>query len=138
MEPTETNPQVEVVRVSIWSWVRWTLFPFVSLKRHTDALDAYDAALDESTTVNEMLAGQVAELLDQVDSLEMQLADKGFEPSGHNVVEPPLDNWTVTVTEVDNAGKPARVILDHDDEALARMDTDGYIDPAIWGHPVKD
>lgn len=132
----DTNP--EVVKVSIWSWVRWTLFPFVSLKTHVDMMDAYDRVIDEGQAVNELLAEQLAEQLDYVDSLEMQLADKGFEPNRPVEVESPSGDWTATVTEVDTAGKPARVILDHDDEALARMDTDGVIDPRIWGHPGKD
>ena len=107
------NP--EVVKVSIWSWVRWTVFPFVSLKRHVETMDAFERMVDESDAVNVLLAEQVAAHLDYIDSLEMQLADKGFEPS-----------------------KPARVVLDNDDEALSRMDNDGYIDPTVWGHPVKD
>jgi hypothetical protein len=126
MDSTETTTE-QPAKMGWLTWIRWTVFPFVSLKTHVNTMDAYDRVIDEGYEANELLVAQLAEAIDTIDALEAQVSDLSAK-----LPEPPLENWTVP-NEV-----PKRVILDHDDEAIARMEHDGYIDPMIWGHPGKD
>lgn len=97
----------------VWYRVSRTVFPFVSLKRHNQILDSYDAELDALQEAYDQLAEELDAALLQIDDMAPL---------------PPIEDFTVTIPGVAVITESHVPYTDYD-HAVADMENDGVIDP---------
>lgn len=114
----------------LWYRISRTLFPFISLKRYHEICDDYETVIDKQFDCIESQAETIQDLSNELDANYPLVALDDIMVSVEGMPDypeiEPIEGKSVTASGIFQA-------IEDDEYGIARMDTDGSVDPNRYG-----